>query len=282
MSSLRRTDLLALSHLRNDGRKPGEIRRMRCQMGPLTVVSGAGGGGGGGAVSGSAVVSMGLTMVLASVRGPTECIRRSDELPDRAILDITVRSAPFATSDRRTTNPATDRRLLEMSNLIKRALGASVLLHLHPKSRIEINVMILADDGGRLCASINACTLALIDAGIPMKDMVCSCSAGLASNAGADGTDVEIVDLNRLELRSYSGDAAVYLPCATMPQRGTVVLAQCESRLNAQTFERVLDAAREGCDAVFEIMRACVRERSVRLLAAKNGNAVVENVFAQS
>lgn len=30
---------------------------------------------------------------------------------------------------------------------------------------------------GNRCASINAGTLALIDAGIPMKDFVCACSA---------------------------------------------------------------------------------------------------------
>ena len=72
MSSIRRTDLLALSNLRNDGRKQEEIRRMRIQMGPLGDSNG-----------GSALVEMGLTVVLATVRGPMECTRRSDELPDR-------------------------------------------------------------------------------------------------------------------------------------------------------------------------------------------------------
>jgi ribonuclease PH len=72
MTSIRRTDLLALSNLRNDGRKAEEIRRMRIQMGPL-----------GDSVGGSALVEMGLTAVLATVRGPLECTRRSDELSDR-------------------------------------------------------------------------------------------------------------------------------------------------------------------------------------------------------
>ena len=79
-SSLRRTDILALSNLRNDGRKPEEIRRMRIQMGPLAIATSAMAGD---AVGGSALVEMGLTVALATVRGPTECARRSDELPDR-------------------------------------------------------------------------------------------------------------------------------------------------------------------------------------------------------
>ena len=271
MSSLRRTDLLALSHLRNDGRKPGEIRRMTVKMGPLTTS---------GSASGSALVQMGLTVALATVRGPAECARRSDELPDRAVLDVTVRSAPFAPGgDRRSANPQTDRRLVEQSNLTKKAMEAAILLHLFPRSRISIDIVILADDGGKLCAGINAATRALVDAAVPLRDMVCACSAGLASGAGADGADVELVDLNALEARSFGGEAAVHLPCATMPQRGTVVLAQCESRVSIGTFERVLSAAMEGCAGVFDIMQASVRERAAALLAARNGNASIESGF---
>lgn len=105
------------------------------------------------------------------------------------------------------------------------------------------------------------------------------CLLGRASGAGADGADVELVDLNALEARSFGGEAAVHLPCATMPQRGTVVLAQCESRVSIGTFERVLAAAMEGCAAVFDIMQASVRERAAAQLAARNGNASIESGF---
>jgi len=270
MSSLRRTDLLTLSNLRNDGRKPSEIRRTKIQIGPLNGGSTMSSG-----VSGSAIMQMGLTIALASVCGPTECSRRSEELTDRAFLDVNVRLAPFASSagDRRVVkNPAGDRVLVEQSHLIKRAIEAAVMLHLYPRARIEINILILADDGGRLCTAINAATLALIDAGIPMKDMVCACSAGLGGESG----DSTLVDLNRMERMSYGGESAVYLPCAIMPQRGSVVLSQCEARLPLSTFQKVLDAAIEGCEAVFEIMQASVRERAATLMAAYNGNVQVE------
>lgn len=271
MSSLRRTDLLTLSNLRNDGRKPTEIRRTKIQIGPLSGGSTSSTNG----VSGSAIIQMGLTVVLASVCGPTECLRRSEEVSDKAFLDVNVRLAPFASSggDRRVVkNPAGDRILVEQSHMIKRAIEAAVMLHLYPRARIEINVLILADDGGRLCAGINAATLALVDAGIPMKDMVCACSAGL----GGEGGDSTLVDLNRMEQMSHGGESAVYLPCAIMPQRGTIVLSQCEARLPLDTFERVLNAAMEGCEAVFEIMQASVRERAATLIAAYNGNIQVE------
>lgn len=267
-TSIRRSDLLSLSNLRNDGRKPHEIRRMRIQMGPLTS---------GGSVGGSALAEMGLTVALATVRGPVECQRRSDELSDRAILDVTVKTAAFSpTGDRRVTNANTDRRLVESSHQLKRAMEAAILLQLYPKSRIEIVVCILADDGGRLCAAINATTLALIDAGIPLKDFVCGCSAGYTGG----NTDIALVDLNRKEESSNAGQSGVYLPCALLPQRGTIVLSQCEARLpNFETMDRILEAAMEGCRAVFEIMQAAVREKATTLMAARNGRAITENAF---
>jgi len=213
--------------------------------------------------------------VVACVFGPTECSRRSDELPDRAFLSAHVRIAPFASMDRRVMINS-DRRLLELANLIQKAMEAAVLLHLYPRAKIHVEVYILSDDGGRLSAAINAVTCALTDAGIGLKDMVCSCSAGLVSGLGNQMSSttavVPLVDLNKIELQAYSGDAVVYLPCAIMPQRGTIVLAQCESRLNIDTYELVLSAAVEGCNAIFEIMQSRVRENSAQLLAARSGN----------
>ena len=204
-----------------------------------------------------------------------------------------MRTTPFSPpGDRRNVNPSTDRRLIEQSHLLQKALSASILLHLYPKSKISVTVMVLADDGGRLEAAINASTLALIDAGIPLKDMVCACSAG-RWNAG--GSDEIVVDLNPREIQAATGTGGgggagsggtsdtIYLPVATMPQRGTIVLSQCESRLSggAEAFGEVLESAMGGCQMVMEVMAAAVRERGAGLWKAKEGKAnvvVVEDI----
>jgi exosome complex component RRP41 len=190
-----------------------------------------------------------------------------------------VKTAPFAPSaDRRVTNASVDRRLVEQSHQIKRAMEAAILLHLFPKSKIEITVWVLADDGGRLPAAINATTLALMNAGIPIKDMVCSCSAGIGSGG------VTLVDLNKREESSWGGQSAVYLPCAILPQRGTVVLAQCEARLpGLKELEHVLEAAMEGCHAVAQHLQAAIRERATNLLTTRSGQVSrIENAYPSS
>lgn len=273
-SSIRRTDLLALSNLRNDGRKPHEIRRMRVQLGPVSDTAP------GEAVGGSALVEMGLTVALATVKGPLACIRRSDERPDRAIVDVSIRLAPFSGSggDRRIVNPNSDRKLIELSQLLQRALEATILLQLYPKSRISVCVAILADDGSRLCAAINAASAALIDAGIPTKDVLCACSAG---QPGSGDDDIALVDLNRQEESRQHGRHPVSLPCAMLPQRGTLVLSQCEARLPSfETLDLVLEAAMAGCRAVFDILQAALLERAEALTGLKRGTGTVLDSFA--
>jgi exosome complex component RRP41 len=259
-SSMRRTDILSLSGLRPDGRKPHELRRTRMQLGPTV-----------GGCSGSALMEMGLTVALAMVHGPTECLRRTDERSDRAVLQVTVYAAPFAAgADRRVTNAHHDRRLIETAHTIQQALEATVLLHLYPRLRIEIVVSILSDDGSRLCAALNAATLALMDAGIPMKDLCCACTAGYAMN----NTAIPLVDLNRIE------ESVASVPCAILPQRDTLVMVQCDAQLpDAESLERVMEAAQEGCRAVFALMQAAVRERAATLVNAQRGHVTVTQAF---
>ena len=260
-SSIRRTDLLALSGLRHDGRKPNEIRRLRVQLGVATTA----------AAGGSALVEMGLTTALATVRGPVTCLRRSDELFDRAIVDVTLKVAPFASAtDRRTANPNTDRRLIEASRWIQKALQATLLLHLYPRLRIEIVVVILADDGGRIPAALNAAVLAVLDAGLPVQDFLCACTAGYSL-----ATDTALVDLNRKEeITTHAGQPPVQLLCAILPHRNAIVLTECENRLTSGTnvLERLLEAATEGCHLIAEMMQAAVQERASTLLAAQKGS----------
>ena len=51
---------------------------------------------------------------------------------------------------------------------------STLLLHLYPHSIITLNRHILSQDGSLLAACLNAATLALVDAGIPMTDYIAS------------------------------------------------------------------------------------------------------------
>ena len=70
-------------------------------------------------------------------------------------------------------------RSTELALLLRQTFESVILTQLYPGSHISLHVQLLQNDGGALAASVNALTLALQNAGIPMRDMVCACSVGL-------------------------------------------------------------------------------------------------------
>lgn len=69
-------------------------------------------------------------------------------------------------------------------------------------------------------ACVNAATLALVDAGIPLKEYVCACTASLANN------DVPMVDISHQE-EVIGGPT---LTVAALPISGKIVLMEMSQR----------------------------------------------------
>ena len=62
-----------------------------------------------------------------------------------------------------------------MQHTISSAFSDTVFTSLYPHSTISIVLHVLSQDGALLAACLNAATLALIDAGVPMKDYIAAC-----------------------------------------------------------------------------------------------------------
>jgi exosome complex component RRP41 len=75
-----------------------------------------------------------------------------------------------------------------METTLRQVFDPVVQLQLFPRSEILIVVEIIQNDGGILPAAINAITLALIDAGIPIEDFICASSAGYIDSVPVLGT----------------------------------------------------------------------------------------------
>ncbi|KAI9153744.1 hypothetical protein LWI28_015875 [Acer negundo] len=93
--------------------------------------------------------------------------------------------------------------------------------HLMPRSQIDIFVPVLQADGGTSICSINAATLTLADAGIPMCDLVTSCSAGYLNST-------PLLDLNYIEDSAGGADVTVGI----LPTLDKVTLLQCRWMLS--------------------------------------------------
>ncbi|KAL6193973.1 hypothetical protein ACLB2K_035057 [Fragaria x ananassa] len=191
----------------------------------------------------SAMFEMGNTKVIAAVYGPREVQNRSQQLNANAFVRCEYTMANFSTGDRM-RKPKGDRRSTEISLVIRQTMEECILTNLMPRSQIDIFVQVLQADGGTRSACINAATLALADAGIPMRDLVTSCSAGYLNNT-------PLLDLNYIE--DSAGGADVTL--GIMPKLDKVTLLQMDAKLSLDTFENVMQLAIEGCKAVADYIR---------------------------
>ncbi|CAC5408927.1 exosome complex component RRP41-like [Mytilus californianus] len=230
-------NLLSDQGFRIDGRKPNELRRIQCKLGVFKQADG------------SAYIEQGNTKVLATVYGPHE-IRgsRAKLLLDRVLVNCQYSMATFSTGERK-RRPRGDRKSQEMTMHLKQTFDAAIMTNLYPRSQIDIFVEVLQSDGGNYCASVNAATLALIDAGIPMKDFVCACSASFVN-------DNPIADINYLEESSGGPELIV----ATLPKSDQIVFLEQNSRLHEDNLSKVIDLAVKSCKDVYTVLDRTVRD----------------------
>ncbi|KAI0088287.1 ribosomal protein S5 domain 2-type protein [Irpex rosettiformis] len=238
-----RVEILNDDGYRSDGRRQYELREITIDLSQR------------GAADGSAMITHGLTQVLVTVFGPREAKMRSHTLHDRAVLNVEVNIAPFSTGERRRRTRG-DKRVLELASAIKSTFEPVVQTSLYPRSQIDIYVHVLQQDGGLLQASINGTTLALVSAGIPLLDLLCSVSGGVHSAS-------PLLDLTTLEENDLP-----HLTVAVMPKSGKVTLVSMETRLHVDRFGEMFRLACDAAKVIHGEMKKAVKARTQKLVNA--------------
>ncbi len=221
---------------RLDGRALNELRPIKMKVGPLKRADGSG------------YVEWGKNKVLASVYGPRETHPRHLQESDSAILQVRYNMASFSVEERK--RPGPDRRSTEISKVTREALMPALFLGYYPRSSIDVNIEVLQADAGTRCTGINAASLALADAGIPMRDLVVAVAAGKI-----DGQIC--LDLDKNEDNFGEAD----MPIAVMPRRKNITLLQMDGDLTPQEFMQAMDLAMGVVDYLYEMQRNALMEK---------------------
>lgn len=221
---------------RVDGRAWNELRPISIESGVLPNADG------------SAYIEMGMNKIMVGVFGPREMHPKRLARPHMAVLRCRYHMAPFSVDTRR--SPAPSRRDAEISMVMRYALEPAIFLERYPRSAIDVYAEVLQADGGTRCASINAATVALVDAGIPMRDLVVSCASGKID-------DRIILDLGDHEDKMGQAD----LPVAYMPKLERVTLLQMDGILSAEELEQCIALGIEGCKQIYEVQREALKKK---------------------
>lgn len=231
-------DLLSEAGIRVDGRRPGELRKINCKLGVFEQADG------------SAYLEMGNTNVLAAVFGPHEVSRTGKSrgpVHDKALINCQYSQATFSTIERK-RKPRADLRSNELTNNMKEIFDNVILTSLFPNSQIDIFFEVLQSDGSNLSACVNAATLALTHAGIPIKDFVVSCSATLVD-------DNTLIDVSRLE---ESTSNLPVLSLSVLAKSNQIVSMESIGRVPLDKIEKLIDSAATGCEEIHQLFKTVV------------------------
>jgi exosome complex component RRP41 len=222
---------------RLDGRMVDELRPIKIEVG---VVPNA---------DGSCYLEWGYNKVLAAVYGPKEALPKHTANPYRANINYYYRMASFSVPDRK--NPKPGRREIEISKISGEALEAAVFTERFPNTSIDVFVEIFDSNAGTRIAGLTAASLALVDAGIPMRGIVAGCTVGKAGG--------HIV----LDLTKEEEDApdAVDIPIAVIPETEELVLLQMDGLLTKKEWGEAVKLGLEGCKKISVLQKEALMKK---------------------
>jgi exosome complex component RRP41 len=221
---------------RIDGRNFDELRSIKIEANVLKRADG------------SAYLEWGKNKILAAVYGPREAHPRYLQNPSKAIVQCKYNMAAFSVQDRK--RPGPDRRSTEISKILSEAMEYVIFTEQFPRTSIDVYIEILQAEAGTRCSGLTAASVALADAGIPMRDLIVSCAFGKI-----DGKVV--LDLGREE--DNFGEADV--PIAIVPRTEEIVLLQMDGHLSSDEFQSGLNMGISACKKIYELQKKALRKR---------------------
>ena len=227
---------------RLDGRNFDELRPISLKIGVLENADG------------SAEIRMGKNIIIAAVYGPRELHPKHRALPDRALIQCFYRMSTFSVNDRK--SPAPSRREKEISMIISNALTSVVFTEKYPRTTIDVYLQVLQADGGTRCAGLTAASVALADAGIPMRGLIASVAGGLIN-------DKVVLDLYDIEDQKGSGD----VPVGYCPVLDEISLVQLDGVFTLEQFEECLKLSIKGATEIYDIQKKALQDKYAAIRA---------------
>ncbi|MEM1684171.1 MAG: hypothetical protein QW038_00515 [Nanopusillaceae archaeon] len=234
---------------RFDGREYNEIRKISIE---LNVVPNA---------DGSAIFKFGNTWALAIVNGPKP--GKMSAGYEEGLLRVRYDMLTFSVPDRK--KPGQGRREIELSEIIKRSLKPAIFLDELHGSIIDVYIQILNANAGTRTAGINAASLALALAGIPMKDLVVAIAVGKVGekividlNKDEEDYDSEKLknDPEKSKYIEYYGEGkATDIPVAILPIEKKFTMIQLDGEISDRDLKKALNLALEKSIEIREIMK---------------------------
>ncbi len=230
---------------RSDGRALDETREIKAKVGIIKRADG------------SAMFSFGKSKAIAAVYGPRVLHPQHLQNPEKGILRCYYDMTPFSVSERK--RPGPNRRSSEISFVTGKALEPVLQIQNYPNTVVDCYILIVEADASTRCAGINAASLALANAGLPMNELVAAVSIGKTG-------DHFVVDLSKDEedftvmKDGKEIKAATDIPIAMLSRSEKISLIQLDGKIKASELKEAIALAKKTCKKIVEIQKKALKE----------------------
>jgi len=228
---------------RFDGRAFDETRPIKAELG---VVENA---------DGSALFAFGDTVAIAAVYGPRQLFPQHLQNPQKALLRFYYDMLSFSVKERKKPGPS--RRSLEISDVATQALEPALMLEKFQNCVIDVYAQVLQANASTRTACINAASLALAQAGLPMKDLVVSVSVGKIGES-------LVVDLTKEEEDYQEGGkkAATDIAIAMLGKTKHISLLQLDGAIKPDELFKAIEMAKKAAESIYQAQIKTLKEIS--------------------
>lgn len=167
--------------------------------------------------------------------------------------------------------------MTELAAALKNTFEPAIMLDLYPRSSIDLSLLVLNTDGSLLSTAINACTLALVHAGIALSSPVSSVSLSVLH-------DTALLDPSAPEENELPTVTVACMAPLGGQQHGKVTLVALEARLAVDRFEALLRLGTQACAVVSQELERVSKSYAQKTLSQLSGSsaaAAIRNVDDQ-
>jgi exosome complex component RRP41 len=145
-----------------------------------------------------------------------------------------------------------DKSLSNFLDKARETFEANLLTDSYKNAVINIYITIVQSHGSLRCVILNAISLALVDAGIEMKDIVVSCSTGLVSKF----PNRPVVDLSSSEEISNKG----MLTLGYSPNKDKLLIMEMTNgKIPLNDIMSLTDSSVEACKKIYNQLKQFLR-----------------------
>jgi len=210
---------------RFDGRKNDEARKIVAKVGIIPRADG------------SALFAFGDTIAIAAVYGPREFNPRHMQDPEKGVLRVHYDMLSFSVTERKRPGPS--RRSSEISKVSEWALSPVLQLENFPNKVVDVHINVLQANASTRVAGINAASMALAHAGIPMTNLISAVSIGKMDKT-------LVVDVSKDEEDYEEGEGATDIAVAMDVNEDKVTLLQLDGKINKKELKEAISMAKEA------------------------------------